>query len=71
MIADDPFKKRVGMVDMYFEEKEEKDPKLAIELVIRETKYQINKCKFLIAECERSPRYKFILDFDEAYWLYD
>lgn len=48
------------------------DPKAkqsTLKSVVNETKYQINKCKVLITECEREPRKKFILDFDEVYWL--
>jgi len=48
------------------------DPKAkqaTLKSVIAETKYQINKCKVLISECDREPRRKFVLDFDEVYWL--
>lgn len=70
MLADDPFKKKLTALDGYYDG-DDKEPKIALELVIREIDYQINKCKLLIVECERSPRYKFILDFDEVYWLYN
>lgn len=50
----------------------ENDPetkKSNLNSIINETKYQINKCITLLIECEREPRKKFILDFDEVYWL--
>ena len=48
------------------------DPKAKLSIlksIVNETKFQINKCKLLINECTREPRRKFILDFDDLYWL--